>query len=170
MALDVDLTIHDRLWTLIEASTSLQALLGTQLKATDTARLIRDRAAQLPAQFPKIVINAAGGLAAKSQPSVFGQKDGGSSTVDYGVPMTRRFSINLIYDRIELGQQTPVEAALLAALYAGGRTLGIAWVGDCTFSAERRDQNSEMTGRVLRTVYTITATVDARPKLSLLTA
>lgn len=167
-ALDVDLVIHDRLWTLIEADAGLQAALGAQLKATDTDRLIRDRAASMPAQFPKIVIEHQGGTEHGNPPSTFGQSAGGASVCDYGVPMSRRFAIRVVYDRLELNQQTPTEAMLRRAIMASGRTLGVQWVTNVSISGERRDQINELTGNTKRPVLSLIVTVEARPRLSLL--
>lgn len=171
-ALDIDLVLHDRLWTLIEADTGLQAALGAQLKATDTDRVIRDRAAMLPAQFPKIVIEHLGGIEHGNPASTFGQSGGGASVCDYAVPMTRRFAIRIVYERLELDQQSPTEAMLRRAIFASGRTLGVAnvRVSNVSISAERRDQNSKLTGNVLRPVLSLMVSIDCRPMLSTLTA
>lgn len=170
MALDVDMVIHDRLWALIEADAGLQAALGAQIKATDTDRLIRDRAASMPGQFPKIVIEHNGGTEHSNPPSTFGQSGGGASVCDYAVPMVRRFAIRVVYDRLELSQQSPTEAMLRRAIMASGRTLGIQWVTNVSMNGERRDQISELTGNVKRPVLSLIVTVETRPKLSLLTA
>lgn len=172
-ALDVDLTIHDRLWTLIEADAALQAVLSAQLKATDTDRMLRDRAARMPAQFPKIVIEHQGGIEHGNPASVFGQSAGGATACDYAVPMTRRFAIRVVYDRLELNTQTPTEAMIRRAIFASGRTLGAGntlRINNVSISAERRDQQNELTGGIKRPVLSLLATVDCRPLLSSLTA
>ena len=172
-ALDPDLVIYNRLWTLIEADAGLQAALGTQLKATDVDRLIRDRAARMPAQFPKLVIERKGGIEHGNPASTFGQAGGGSTVCDYAVPMTRRFAARFVFDRIEIDQQTPTETMLRRALLASGRTLGIVStcrVSNISFTSEYREEISELTGNVKRPVLSLMISVDCRPLLSQLTA
>jgi len=172
-ALDVDLAIHNRLWALIEADAGLQAALGAQIKGTDTDRLIRDRAASMPGQFPKIVIEHNGGTEHSNPPSTFGQSGGGASVCDYAVPMVRRFAIRVVYDRLELSQQTPTEAMLRRAIFASGRSLGAGntlRVSNVSITAERRDEISALTGGTKRPVLSLMVTVSCRPLLSALTA
>lgn len=170
MALDVDLVLNNQLWTLIEADAPLIAALNARIKATEAGRIVRERASTMPAHFPKLVIEHTGGTEHTNPPSVFGQKDGGASVVDYGVPMTRRFAIRIVYDRVGLDVQTPTEAMLRRALMTGGRTLGLSWVTNVSMSAERRDLSNELTGGQKRPVLSLNLTVDIRPALSLLTA
>lgn len=173
--LDVKLTIHNQVWTLLEASSAFTDLVkaGSRLKATDRNSWEKDRAKTTPAHFPKVRVEVEDETDGDTSPEFFGQNSTNFSAAvcDYGVKVTVNLAIKIIHDKKGLEDQSPVEAAVRGALWAKGRNLGIAWVTRIQpRGITSREEVSEDTNNTLRPITRIRLVVTAMPKLSQLTA
>lgn len=173
--LDVQLTLHNQIWSLLEASAAFTTLVtaGNRLKATALDMTAADRAKHGPGDYPKVRVEVGEETVGNRAPRTFGHSrtDFSSSLCDYGVPETVSLTVKIVHDKTRLGDQTPLEAAVRGALLNKGTNLGIAWVSSSVLrGVNRREENTPDTGGSLRTVSRFRLVVNAIPKLSQLTA
>lgn len=175
MPLDVQLTLHTQVWTLLEASASFTALVsaGNRIKETEHDHDRKQAAKTGPGDFPRVRVHVASDTANDRGPRTHGMSrtDYTASVCDYGVPMTLNVEVIIVHDKTTLADQTPVEAAVRGALLARGPNMGLHWITTFTDrGVSRRVENNKETGGTDRTVSRQTLVVSARPMLSLLTA
>lgn len=178
MALDIALTLHDQLWTLLEADAGFIAGVkpGNRLKQTDKEYQARADLKRQAADYPCCLIrvtNESLNSPPSQVPQTFGMNAASytSATCDHGIPGSLTASIKLIYDKIQLTVQSPVESYVMRALWSAGPRLGLnTWVSGFKIEVKRADKKNEETGHVLRTVAEIILAIQIRPRLSQLTA
>lgn len=174
MPLDVQLTLYNQVWALLEVTGSAFTTLvsaASRLKSTAHNQELRDRTGRDPASFPKVRIDVSD--ASKQRAArVFGMSrtNFSSSTCNYGVPMRLNVEIRVVYEQTNVTNQTPVEAAILAQLNAKGENLGLAWVSNFEIvGVSRKNELDPDSSNSLRTVSRMRLVVNARPLLSQLT-
>lgn len=177
MPLDVQDTIFQRVWELLEASTAFTDLvkLGNRIKDDEPKPEQRDRAksGDAPADFPKVRVKVQDDAGGRGAPRTFcmNATDFTPATCDYGVPMTLNLEIVIVYKAdSDLTKQTPLEAAIRGALLSRGPNMGIGWISGTEWrEPSRRPERNAETGTTERPVTRLRLTVNARPMLTLLT-
>lgn len=165
MPLDVQKTVYDRVWELLEGYPPFAQLVENRIKANERGNAREDQLGRAPQDFPKVVITVGEDTTGERGPVTF------SDECDYGVPMTLVIEIKIVHDGDALDDETPVEAAVRGALLKGRRNLGIDWVGSVVDRGTKRSREVVADfGKQLRTVTRRRLTVNARPLHSLLTA
>lgn len=174
--LDVQLTLYNQVWTLLEGFTPFTDAFpktGQRIKFTAGDGGMKAATRTSPAEFPSVRIRMGEDTTNQNAPRVFGHSrtDFTASMCDHAVPGRVVITVDIIHDKTDLAEQTPKEAAVRGALLSRGPNLGIAWVSRSTLRPiNRREENSEDTGRSRRTISRQRLEVDIMPKLSQLTA
>jgi len=178
MALDIALTLHDQIWSLLEADDDFAAAVkaGNRLKQTDKEYQARADLKRQPADYPCCIVRITSeslNSPPSQVPNTFGMNAASytTTTCDHGVPGSLTASIKLIYDKIHLGAQSPIESYVNRALWSVGPRLGLnAWVNGFKIDLKRADKKNDETGHVFRTVAEFALAINIRPRLSQLTA
>lgn len=178
MALDVATTLHDQIWTLLEADTGFTAAVkaGNRLKQTDAEYPAKADLKRQPSDYPCCIVRIAGESLNNPQgqtPQTFGMNTATytPTTCDHGIPGTLTMVVKIVHDKLRLSSSSPVESYVKRALFSAGPRLGLnTWVSGFRLDMKRADKKNDETGFVLRTVSEFTMVINIRPKLSQLTA
>lgn len=177
-ALDIAKALHDQIWTLLEADTGFsdEVKPGNRIKTSEDGYLAKLELKRNPGDYPMVIVRVTGKSINKPEsqvPKVFGQNAATftSATADYGIPGTLTASVKVVYDKMNIASQTPVESYIDRAIYSKGPRLGLnSWVNGFTLDMKRTDKKDSDAGYVLRTVSEYTMVISIRPKLSQITA
>lgn len=160
MPLDVQLTLYNRIWELLEAYAPFTAAVGVANRIKSTTQQSQgvgiDRARA--STTPVVQIDVAEMTSDMNAQTVI---DDDPSDVDRGIPIVINFDIKTTHPKTELGLQTPTEAAIEAAMLTAGSTLGIGWVSTCFLRGTTRRQ--EQIDKAQRTVSRCRLVVKAMP-------